>query len=80
MGTLETSPVGTNGNDFGQRLREMRDARKWSQTKLAQEMKVSTVTVNNLENGHTLPKFDTLLKLAGAFGIDVSEFFKAPAA
>jgi transcriptional regulator with XRE-family HTH domain len=80
MSDVGTLAVGTSGNQFGTRIKELRDAKRWSQEQLARETDVSQVTIWNLENGRTQPRLDTLRKLAGALGVDVGELLKAPAA
>jgi transcriptional regulator with XRE-family HTH domain len=80
MGTTGTAAVGTSGNHFGKRLKDLRDARDWSQEQLARETNVSQVTIWNLETGRTQPRLDTIRKLAAALGVDVGDLFKSSAA
>lgn len=58
------------------RLREFREEKGWSQTKLAEESGISRVTINSLENGKVpVAKTDTLTKIADALGYAVSVVF-----
>lgn len=72
--------MGTSGNEFGQRLRDLRNARDWTIATLAQKTGVSQVSIWNLENGRNLPKYDTLTKLAAALDVEVGELFQVGAA
>lgn len=72
--------MGISGNEFGRRLKDLRDAKGWTQEQLARETEVSLVTIWKLESGRGLPRLDTLHKLAVALSVDVGELFKEPAA
>lgn len=56
-------------------LRTLRQARGWSQGRLAQEMGVSRQTVNAIETGRFDPSLPLALRLARAFGRTVEEVF-----
>lgn len=56
-------------------MRELRRARRWSQQRLGDEAGVSAQTVWNLETGRHVPETSTLLKIAGALGVPLSELF-----
>ena len=52
------------------KLRELREQRGWTQRELCERSQVGRITVSRIENGHTKGiDFDTLEKLAKAFGI-----------
>jgi transcriptional regulator with XRE-family HTH domain len=56
------------------RIRDLRQARGWTQTELAERSGLKQGTITNLETGaRDNPTRDTLAKLAGAFGITVQE-------
>jgi transcriptional regulator with XRE-family HTH domain len=53
------------------RVRELREARGWSQRDLAERAGVRQATVHQLEAGKTSRvDLDTLARLANAFGVD----------
>lgn len=58
---------------FGQRLRELRNARGWSQERLAEEAGITLNYVGNLERGEQGPSLHVLLRLARAFGLSAAE-------
>jgi transcriptional regulator with XRE-family HTH domain len=56
------------------RIRDLRQARGWTQTELAKHANLRQGTITNLETGaRDNPTRDTLDKLAAAFGITVQE-------
>lgn len=53
------------------RLRELRDARGWSQRELARRANITHATVNRIENGKVKSlDLEVLEKLAAALGCD----------
>jgi len=58
----------------GTRLRSFRERRNWSLTQLAERASVDHSTIWKIENGKTPnPGAETLRKLSGALGVDLSE-------
>jgi len=57
------------------RLKELRTRRGWSQRELAKRAGVQHVTIVHLEAGAS-PRLDTLVKLAQAFGVKVTQLLK----
>jgi putative transcriptional regulator len=57
------------------RLRELRDARGWTQAELAARVGVSRKTINTIENGVFVPSTPTALKIAEALGLTVEQLF-----
>ena len=57
----------------GDRVRELRKARRWSQQRLGDEAGVTAQTVWNLETGRHVPETATLLKIARALGVGLGE-------
>ena len=55
---------------FGDRIRELRDAKGWTQDDLADAAQVHRVTVAKYETGRLEPKSKTLGKLAAALNVD----------
>jgi transcriptional regulator with XRE-family HTH domain len=55
------------------RLREVRELRGWSQSKLAEESDVSRDGISNYETGHREAWPSTARKLADALGVEISD-------
>jgi transcriptional regulator with XRE-family HTH domain len=56
--------------EFGNKLREARNKADLSQEEVAGLTGLSRGVISPLERGEHLPRLDTLLKLAGAVGVD----------
>jgi transcriptional regulator with XRE-family HTH domain len=54
---------------LGKRVNELREARGWSQVRLAAELNVSKQTVSNWENGNILPSVDMLVRISRVFNV-----------
>ncbi len=60
--------------EVGGRLTIIREARMWTQRRLAEEAEVSPTTVSGIESGRiSRPHFGTIKKLARALGVDPRE-------
>ena len=57
---------------LGKRVNELREARGWSQVRLAAELNVSKQTVSNWENGNILPSVDMLVRISGVFNVSTA--------
>ena len=57
------------------RLRELRDARGWSQGELAERLEVSRQTVNALETGKYDPSLPLAFRIARLFGLPIEAIF-----
>ncbi|GAA4856745.1 helix-turn-helix transcriptional regulator [Luteimonas vadosa] len=57
------------------RLRELRDARGWSQGVLAEHLDVSRQTVNALENGKYDPSLPLAFAIARLFAMRIEDIF-----
>jgi len=57
------------------RLRELREARGWSQGALAEQLEVSRQTVNALETGKYDPSLPLAFKIARMFGASIEQIF-----
>ena len=57
------------------RLRELRDARGWSQAELAERLEVSRQTVNALETGKYDPSLPLAFRIARLFGGRIEDVF-----
>jgi len=71
--TLDVTP-----EEFGGRLREIRESLNMSQAVLAKLMKVSQVTVAQYEAGSRSPNFIEVVKIANLLKVDVGEFAVIP--
>jgi transcriptional regulator with XRE-family HTH domain len=58
---------------FGERLRLLRGQR--SQKRVAEELGIAPTTLCTFENQESLPRGETLQKLADYFGVQISYFF-----
>lgn len=63
-------------NVFAERLKSLRESRGWSMDHLAGLAGVSQPMLTYLESGKKLPGWDTVCRIADAFGVDVGEFRK----
>ncbi|GAB2511117.1 helix-turn-helix transcriptional regulator [Pseudoxanthomonas sangjuensis] len=57
------------------RLRELREARGWSQGQLAEELEVSRQTVNALETGKYDPSLPLAFRIARLFDSSIEAIF-----
>ncbi len=60
----------------GEKIKRLREDRKWSQPHLAVKAGVAVSAVSQIENGRRSPNVGTLNKLAEAFGVEVADFFR----
>ena len=61
--------------DVTNRLREVRDDRRWTQAELADRVGVSRQTINSIETGRFEPSLSLALKLALLIGEPVEKLF-----
>ena len=57
------------------RVRELREARGWSQGELGEHLNVSRQTVNAIENGKYDPSLPLAFRIARAFGEPIESIF-----
>ena len=57
------------------RLRELRDARGWSQGELASQLEVSRQTINALETGKYDPSLPLAFRIAKLFSCRIEDVF-----
>ena len=60
---------------MNKRLRELRDARGWSQGELAERLEVSRQTVNALETGKYDPSLPLAFRIARLFDARIEDIF-----
>jgi transcriptional regulator with XRE-family HTH domain len=56
-------------------LRQIREARGWTQQRLADESGVNKATINQIERGRRSPNVETLGRLADALSVEMGDFF-----
>lgn len=66
-------PIPCSMANFAQRLRELRTARKLTQTRLAELLAVSPRVYSRWEAGDVTPHFDTIVRLADVLGVSLDE-------
>ena len=59
------------------RLRELRSAREWSQSDLADKLNVSRQTINAIENEKYDPSLPLAFKVARLFKLSIEDIFEA---
>jgi transcriptional regulator with XRE-family HTH domain len=62
----------------GERVKELREERRWSQTRLGYETGISPTTISRLETGKHSPQVRTVKDLARAFGVGERELQDLP--
>lgn len=67
--------MGDLRKDFSKKLKEIREAKGYTQESLADEIGVNAQHVARLETNRTATSFDTLERLALAFGLEVKDLF-----
>jgi transcriptional regulator with XRE-family HTH domain len=60
---------------IGQKLRELREAKNWSQGDIEHRTGLLRAYISRVENGHTIPTVGTLEKYARALGVPLYTFF-----
>lgn len=59
--------------NFAQRLKELRNQRKLTQTRLAELLGISPRVYSRWETGDVVPHFDTIVRLADTLGVSLDE-------
>ena len=62
--------------DIGNRLRKIRKEKGLTQKTLAEKLNVSTITIQNYENGRRKPNLEMLNKISKLLEVDISKFLK----
>lgn len=60
---------------FGARIKGLREAKGWTQEKLAEKMDISSNYLSSIERGKENPTFDMLVKFTEALGLEMWEIF-----
>jgi transcriptional regulator with XRE-family HTH domain len=64
--------------NFGAAVRELREARAWSQEQLAEHAGLNRSYVGEIERGSAIASIVTLDKLARALGVPISGLLRSP--
>lgn len=64
--------------NLGERVRELRKARKWTLEQAAKEAGLARSTLSKIENGQMSPTFDAVRKLATGLDISIPQLFTPP--
>jgi transcriptional regulator with XRE-family HTH domain len=62
----------------GQRVRQLRKAKGWSQEQFAFECGLDQTYISGIENGRRNVSIVNVEKMCKAFGVSLKEFFDAP--
>jgi transcriptional regulator with XRE-family HTH domain len=73
MSQVQRFPPDWNMTDFHQRLRQLRTARKLTQTRVAELLSVSPRVYTRWENGDATPLFGTVVKIADILDVSLDE-------
>ena len=61
--------------NISQRIKELANARGWSEYRLVKESKLAASTISNIYHRNTIPSIPTLEIICNTFGISLSQFF-----
>jgi len=61
---------------LGRRIRPLRTAKGWTQEKLGEASGMSYKFIGEIERGQQNPSFDTLVKIAAALKVNLTELFR----
>ena len=64
--------------DFGKHLKRLREAKGFSQEKLAELVGLEYQTISRIETGFYFTSFDNLQKIAKALGLTIKDLFDFP--
>ena len=74
--TIPREPA-SSAPSLGERIRELRLARRWSLSELSQRSSIAVSTLSKVENGKLSLAYDRLLLMAAAFDLSLSDFLAA---
>jgi len=61
---------------LGRRIRTLRNAKGWTQQELGNQADINYKFLGEIERGQQNPSFNTLMKIADALGVGLSELFR----
>jgi DNA-binding XRE family transcriptional regulator len=70
-----TTPVGPFVARLGPRVREVRRSLGWTLEEMGEQAGLHPTYISDLERGHVAPSFETVGRVAQAFGMTVAELF-----
>ena len=73
MSSFPIFPMDWNMEKFAERLKQLRSARKMTQTRLAHLLEVSPRVYNRWENGVATPHLDTVVRIADLLNVSLDE-------
>ena len=73
MSQIERIPLDWNMTDFHERLKNLRTARKLTQTRVAELLGISPRVYHRWEAGGAVPLFGTIVKIADILGVTLDE-------
>ncbi|QEL17554.1 XRE family transcriptional regulator [Limnoglobus roseus] len=59
---------------FGPKLKELREGKSWSQSRLAQESGLPQKSISSWENDQAVPLWDSVVKLCRSLGVECKVF------
>jgi len=62
---------------FGERVKNERTLKGWTQEELAEKLFVSRQSVSKWENGQNYPSIDIIIKISDLFGITIDELLRS---
>lgn len=62
---------------FGEKLKNLRKDKGWSQEELAEKIFVSRQSVSKWENGQNYPSIEIIIKLSDLFGVTIDELLRS---
>jgi len=60
-------------NELGENIRKIRELKGFSQQNLADEIRMDQKTISRIEKGELSPKFETLVGIAKALSVSLSQ-------
>lgn len=61
--------------NISQRIKNLAEARGWTEYRLVKESKLAASTISNIYHRDTIPSLPTLETICNTFGISLSQFF-----
>ncbi|MFD0590928.1 helix-turn-helix domain-containing protein [Paenibacillus sp. GCM10027627] len=62
---------------FGEKLKNERKNKGWSQEELAEKLFVSRQSISKWENGQNYPSIETIIKVSDLFGMTIDELLRS---
>lgn len=59
----------------GNKIKELRKSRKWTQSELADRLNTTKGTISNYEKAYRSPKKDMLFAISEVFGVSINDIF-----